>query len=73
MMSVFTFWVFVEVCDVLSAVRADCLGADLASHHILLTGDLNEGAVSLSLPRDPVTVHLETHKCSQLLLQCVWV
>lgn len=67
-MSVFTFWVFVEVCDVLSAIRTDCLGADVAAHHSLLTGDLNIGAIILSLPVDPVTVHLQTHKYSQVIL-----
>lgn len=56
---VFTFWVFVEVCDVFSLVRANCLGADAVAHHILLTVDLSEGAISVLLPVDLITVHLQ--------------
>lgn len=59
MLRVFTFWVFVEVCDVLSAVRADCLGADAATHCVLLTGYLSKAAIWLLLPEDPVTVYLQ--------------
>lgn len=61
---------FVEVCDVFSAVRADCFGADIVTHCALITGDLSEGAVSLSLPEDPVAVHLQAHV--QLLLATVF-
>lgn len=57
-MSVFTFWVFVEVCNVLSAISTNRLGADVVAHGILLTKDLSEGAIILSLPKYPVTVHL---------------
>lgn len=66
----FTFWVFIEVGDVSSEVRADCFGADLVAHHALITGDWSEAAISLSLPEDPVTVHLETCKyCYYFLLK----
>lgn len=59
MFRVFTFWVFVEVCDVFSLVRANCLGADAVAHHILLTVDLREGTIGVPLPVDLITVHLQ--------------
>lgn len=56
---VFTFWMFVEVRDVYSLVRANGFGANAVAHRILLTVYLSEGAIGVLLPIDLITVHLQ--------------
>lgn len=54
-----TFRVLVEVCDVSTLVRAHCLGANVVAYGILLRVDLSECAISIPLPVDFITVHLQ--------------
>lgn len=56
-----TFRVFVQVCDVLALVRANSLGANAASHDVLLYVNLRESAIRVPLPVDLIAVHLKGH------------
>ncbi len=50
---------FVEVCDVLTFIRANCFSADAATYCFLLNLDGSKGAIGSSLPVHFITVHLE--------------
>lgn len=65
----FTFWVFVEVCDVLTFIRANCFSADAVTYCFLLNMDGSEGAISSPLPVDFITVHLEQKESNTQYLQ----
>lgn len=56
---VFTFWVFVEVCDIHTLVWANSLGADAVTYCVLVNVDNTEGSTCSLLPEDYITVHLE--------------
>ncbi len=56
---IFTFWVFVVVCDIHTFVWANSLGADAVTNCVLVNMDHSECSTSCPLPEDYITVHLE--------------
>lgn len=56
---VLTFRMFVQVCDVTTLIRANSLGANAASHSVLLYVNLRESAIQVPLPVDLIAVHLK--------------